>query len=92
MVSAERPDVAGGAGRGPWTGVGKVKDLEQAIRERAHQLWTEGGCRDGHAVAHWLVAQREVLSASLGEIDRPTVNMPKPKKVKAASRKKQRAV
>jgi hypothetical protein len=41
----------------------KCNDLEKAIRERAYYLW-EGGCQDGHASAHWLTAQREILSAS----------------------------
>jgi Protein of unknown function (DUF2934) len=48
-------------------------DIEKATRKRAYQLWIEGGCPDGHADAHWLAAQREVLSASPGEIGRVTV-------------------
>jgi hypothetical protein len=51
-----------------------MQDLEQAIREHAYHLWVAGGCRDGDADAHWLVAQREVLSASLGQIGRVTVD------------------
>ena len=47
-----------------------MQDLEQAIRERAYQLWVESGFEDGNADANWLVAQREVLSASLGEFGR----------------------
>jgi hypothetical protein len=43
----------------------EMRDLEQAIRERAYQLWAEGGYQEGHADAHWLEAQREILSASL---------------------------
>jgi Protein of unknown function (DUF2934) len=45
-------------------------DLEQTIRERAYQLWLENGCQDGHADAHWLAAQREILSVSLGHLGR----------------------
>ena len=41
-----------------------MQDLEQAIRERAYHLWIESGHEDGNADAHWLVAQREILSAS----------------------------
>jgi hypothetical protein len=69
-----------------------MQNLEQAIRERAYQLWAEGGHQDGHADAHWLAAQREIVSASLGEIGRVVVSDApvKPKKPKA-SRKKQRA-
>ena len=50
-----------------------MQDLEQAIREHAYHLWVAGGRRDGDADAHWLTAQREVLSASLGQIGRVTV-------------------
>jgi hypothetical protein len=50
-----------------------MQDLEQAIREYAYQLWIADGCRDGKADAHWLVAQREVLSTSLSQIGRVTV-------------------
>jgi hypothetical protein len=42
-----------------------MQDLEQTIRQRAYHLWVEGGRKDGDADAHWLAAQREVLSASL---------------------------
>jgi hypothetical protein len=51
-----------------------MQDLEQTIRERAYHLWVAGGCRDGDADAHWLVAQREVLSTSLSQIGRVTVD------------------
>jgi Protein of unknown function (DUF2934) len=70
-----------------------MQDLEQAIRERAYQLWSESGYPEGHAESHWLAAQREVLGASLGELGRVTVSdtsvaaRPKAK----TSRKKQRA-
>jgi hypothetical protein len=70
-----------------------MHDLEQAIRERAYHLWIEAGHQEGHAESHWLAAQREILSVSLGELGRVTVGeistvAAKPK-VKA-SRKKQR--
>jgi hypothetical protein len=42
-----------------------MQDLEQSIRERAYHLWMESGCPDGNAEAHWLAAQREILSASV---------------------------
>jgi hypothetical protein len=42
-----------------------MQDLEQSIRERAYHLWIESGCPDGNAEAHWLTAQREVLTASV---------------------------
>ena len=67
-----------------------MQDVEHAIRERAYQLWTEAGCRDGHAEIHWLAAQREILSASLAEIGRVTASEPsaKPKKSKASKRQR----
>jgi hypothetical protein len=51
-----------------------MQDIEQAIRERAYHLWIESGRHDGNANAHWLVAQREILSASLGGIARIPVS------------------
>jgi Protein of unknown function (DUF2934) len=61
-----------------------MQDLDKAIRERAYHLWVESGCEDGNADAHWLVAQREILSVSLGEMAHVTVGEPaksaKPKK------------
>jgi len=55
-----------------------MQDLEQSIRERAYQLWIAGGCQDGHAEAHWLAAQREILSASFNAIGRVTLNEQRP--------------
>jgi hypothetical protein len=42
-----------------------MRDLDQAIRERAYHLWVADGCCDGSAEVHWLRAQREVLASSL---------------------------
>ena len=54
-----------------------MQDLEQSIRERAYHLWMESGCPDGNAEAHWLAAQREVLSASVSTFARvPEVKQP----------------
>ena len=47
-----------------------MQNMEEAIRERAYQLWVDSGFEHGNADVHWLAAQREVLSASLGEIGR----------------------
>ena len=73
-------------------------DLEQSIRERAYHLWIEGGCQDGHAKAHWLAAQREVLGVFLGAIGRVTLNDPplaqtseKSKKIKRARTRRRAA-
>jgi Protein of unknown function (DUF2934) len=69
-----------------------MQDLEQAIRERAYLRWLEEGCRDGNADAHWLAAQRDVLSASLSTFARVTSEQPKLSKGKnISSRKKRRA-
>jgi hypothetical protein len=68
-----------------------MQDIEQTIRERAYHLWLESGCQEGHADAHWLAAQRAILSASLGELGRVADATPaKPKKA-TAPRNKQRA-
>ena len=70
-----------------------MQDVEQAIRERAYHLWIESGRDDGKADAHWLAAQREVLSASLGEMGRVTVGdvsetVAKPKKTRAPRKRR----
>jgi DUF2934 family protein len=72
-----------------------MHDREKAIRERAYQLWLEGGCQHGHADAHWLTAQREILSASLSEIAVTVSEQPPAKTSKSlrriGARKKQSA-
>jgi hypothetical protein len=47
-----------------------MQNLEQTIRERAYQLWVDGGSQHGNAEAHWLAAQREVVSEALGSFGR----------------------
>jgi hypothetical protein len=37
------------------------------IRERAHEIWREEGCPDGHADEHWRRAERELTDRSVGE-------------------------
>jgi DUF2934 family protein len=39
------------------------QDLSARIRERAYEIWTASGYRDGEAEQHWLAAEREILSA-----------------------------
>ena len=70
-----------------------MQDLDQAIRERAYHLWIESGCEDGNADAHWLAAQREILSASLAKIGRVGDSKPakSAKRKKAAAPRKRRA-
>jgi hypothetical protein len=64
-----------------------MQDLEQAIRERAYCLWIESGCQEGSSEEHWLAAQREVLSASLGTFARVSVTEPDALKKTARQRK-----
>jgi hypothetical protein len=65
-----------------------MQNVEQEIRERAYQLWIEGGRPDGNADSHWLAAQREVLAASLSTIARVSeVERPKAGKVRNPKRK-----
>ena len=65
-------------------------DLERAIRECAYQLWIESGRLHGNAEAHWLAAQREILSASFGSLGRATATAKKKQSPRntSASRKK----
>lgn len=35
------------------------------IAERAHQLWIEGGCREGSDHQNWLEAERELQESAL---------------------------
>lgn len=70
-----------------------MQDMEHAIRERAYHLWIEGGRQDGQADNYWLTAQREVLSASLGEIGQVIASnavqvSAKPKKARASRKKR----
>jgi hypothetical protein len=69
-----------------------MQDVDQAIRERAYHLWIESGCENGNADAHWLVAQREILSASLGGYGRvlssEAPETDKPKKAKAPRKRR----
>jgi hypothetical protein len=72
----------------------KMQDLEQAIRERAYHLWAEGGRPDGQANAHWLEAQRQILSVSLAGLDRtvtPEAAPARPKKKRAPRKSKSAA-
>ena len=42
-------------------------DLERRhhIRERAHEIWIERGCLEGHDVVNWLAAERELAENEL---------------------------
>jgi hypothetical protein len=77
-----------------------MENLEEAIRERAYHLWIADGRPDGNADAHWLNAQREILTTSLGSpvsetpfsaaVDSASVMTKRDKKKVAGSRKSKR--
>ena len=68
-----------------------MQDIEEIIRERAYHLWLDSGAQDGNSDAHWLAAQREVLSASLGELGHVTPSVSAAKAKSARPKKKKRA-
>lgn len=35
----------------------------ELIRQRAHQIWEENGCIDGHDVDDWLQAEHEITGS-----------------------------
>jgi hypothetical protein len=37
------------------------------IRERAHEIWREEGCPEGHADEHWRRAERELTDRPVRE-------------------------
>jgi hypothetical protein len=42
--------------------------LETRIRQRAYEIWDRLGRPEGEARAHWLAAERELLTASMGSM------------------------
>jgi hypothetical protein len=48
-----------------------MRNSEEAIRERAYQLWIADGQPEGKAEFYWLSAQGEVLTRSPEESDDP---------------------
>jgi hypothetical protein len=40
-----------------------ISNMEQQIRERAYQLWTESGCVQGRDEEHWFEAERQLIAA-----------------------------
>ncbi len=45
---------------------GSSADLEQRIRQRAYELWQQGGRRDGRADEDWRLAEEEILGITGG--------------------------
>ena len=40
-------------------------DLNDRIRNRAHQLWEESGQPEGHEMDFWLQAEKEIMGTDL---------------------------
>lgn len=45
-----------------------VRDLQEAITHRAHELWEKDGFASGHEIEHWLNAESELLRFAPVEI------------------------
>ena len=68
--------------------------LEEAIRERAYQLWVADGRPDGSSDAYWLNAQHEMLMHSVERAvaeDPIPVTKPDKKEKAAVLRKRKRS-
>jgi hypothetical protein len=52
--------------------------LEIRIRQRAYEIWDALGRPEGEAGAHWLAAERELLTASMGSMPRVKRTTAKP--------------
>ena len=65
-----------------------MENLEEAIRERAYQLWVADGRPEGNADNYWLNAQREMLthSADCAVSDHSAVVTAKPDKKEKVAR------
>lgn len=40
-----------------------ISNMEQLVRERAYELWTQSGCIEGRDEEHWFEAERQLLAA-----------------------------
>jgi len=54
--------------------------LKQRIRVRAYDIWNAVGRPDGESDQHWLMAEREVLAASLERVVRATSKKKAPRR------------
>ena len=64
-----------------------MQDVEQAIRERAYDLWIREGRQDGSAEAHWLTAQREILACTLENLGSVSATAKSKKRKKTSAKK-----
>jgi DUF2934 family protein len=70
-----------------------MEHLEEAIRERAYQLWIADGRPDGNSDAYWLNAQHEMLmhSVDLAFAEEPALVTTRPnRRAKLAGLRKSR--
>jgi hypothetical protein len=70
-MRAKQPHTRGNASQDPAAGrpdgeVGSVESVNRHLRiaQRAYQYFEEQGRQDGHALDHWLKAEREIRSAA----------------------------
>ena len=47
-----------------------IEKSDDAVRERAYEIWTVHGCVHGQANQHWLAAEREILATSTATLAR----------------------
>ena len=57
--TTQRLDTADSSGK---PSLSVCDDLQARIATRAHELYANRGCGDGHALADWIQAEREILS------------------------------
>ncbi len=57
---------AGEAGNAQAGQRGNSADQEQRVRQRAYELWVQGGRRDGRADEDWRLAEEEILRITGG--------------------------
>ena len=68
-----------------------MPNLEEAIRERAYQLWIADGQPEGKADIHWLNAQHEILTASVNSFAAVEVTATKPARRSRSAKSRTRA-
>ena len=53
-----------------------VSPTQQEIALRAHQIWVESGCPQGHELDNWLTAERQLTKESLERLRDPLARDP----------------
>jgi hypothetical protein len=62
-----RPPSNGATGATSPTPDRAAPDLNGLIQERAYRLYQSSGCQQGHALEHWLEAERQVMRSLQSE-------------------------